>query len=166
MICPYCGATIPDGSKTCRDCGREIRQAEMGRTAIVAENLSDPEKTSVFPEENLEKTQIFSEGLEPVGAFLGWLVVVEGRDQWKEFHLPPNFGQILIGKGEAADLRINDDTLSRIHISIREKEGKFFLTDLDTDMGTLVNGEQVDRVELQDGDLIKIGETTIKFKLL
>ncbi len=167
MICPFCGATIPDGSKTCRDCGRELaQQASFEKTEIVAENLSSPDKTSVFTEQPLDKTQIFSEGLEPVGAFLGWLVIVKGEDRWKEFHIPVDMGQLLIGRGDAADIRLNDDSLSRIHVSIRKKDDTYFLTDLDTDSGTRVNGQAVDRIELHDGDLIEIGQTTIKFKLL
>ncbi|MBW1659775.1 MAG: FHA domain-containing protein [Deltaproteobacteria bacterium] len=166
MICPFCGATIPDGSEVCRDCGHKLEQPNVEKTEIVAENLSSPDKTSVLFEEPLDKTQIFSEGLEPVGAFLGWLVVIEGPDQWKEFHIPVNMSQLLIGKGDAADIRLNDDSLSRIHVSIRKKDDKFFLTDLDTDTGTKVNGQAVERTELEDGDTIGIGETIIKFKLL
>ncbi len=51
-------------------------------------------------------------------------------------------------------------------MSIRKKDDKFFLTDLDTDTGTKVNGQAVERTELEDGDTIGIGETIIKFKLL
>ncbi len=166
MICPFCGATIPNGSKTCRDCGRKLEQAAVQKTEIVAENLSSPEKTSVFLDEPMEKTQVFSEGLEPVGAFLGWLVIVEGPDQWKEFHLPMDMGQLIIGKGDAADIRLNDETLARIHVSIRKRDDDFYLTDLDTDTGTRLNGQAIERAELNDGDLIEIGQTTIKFKLL
>ncbi len=166
MICPYCGATLPDGSKTCRDCGKPLRPAGSAKTEIVAENLSNAGTTSVFPEETLEKTQILSEGLEPVGPFLGWLVIMEGPDQWKEFHIPADPGQLLVGRGEAADIRLNDDTLSRIHISIRKKDEEFYLTDLDSDSGTRVNGKPVERVKLQDGDRIQIGNTTIAFKIL
>ncbi len=166
MICPFCGATLPDGSQTCRDCGKMLHRAGAAKTEIVAENLSEAGKTSIFPEEPLEKTQILSEGLEPVGAFLGWLVVTEGPDQWKEFHLPLDLGQILVGRGEAADIRLNDETIARIHISIRKKEDAFYLTDLDSDTGTKVNGKPVERTKLQDGDLIQIGQTSIKFKHL
>jgi len=166
MICPFCGATIPDGSKTCRDCGHKLEQTTVEKTEIVAENLSSPEKTSVFLGESLEKTQVFSEGLEPVGAFLGWLVIVDGPDQWKEFHIPVDMNQLLLGNGDAADIRLNDDALSRIHVSIRKKGEEFFLTDLDTDGGTKVNGESLEKTQLHDGDLIEIGRTTIKFKLL
>ncbi len=166
MICPYCGATVPDGSKTCRDCGRELGEGSLVKTEIRAENLSDADKTSIFEEIPLEKTQIFSEGMEAVGAFLGWLVVTEGPDQWKEFHIPTDMGQLLVGQGEAADIRLNDETLARIHVSIRRKGETFFLTDLDSDTGTRVNGKPTDRIELKDGDVIEIGATTIKFKLL
>ncbi len=167
MICPYCGATIPDKANVCRDCGHEIDQSETMKTEIVAENLNDPMRTSVFSDKAaLEKTQIFSEGLEPVEAFLGWLVIIEGKDQWKEFHLPEDMGQLLIGNGEAADIRLNDESLSRVHVSIRKKGDQFFLTDLDSDMGTQVNGTSIDRVQLKDGDTIKIGNTVLKFKLL
>ena len=82
MICPYCGATVPDGSTICRDCGKELKKDDLVKTEILAENLSDAGQTSVFQEQELDKTQILSEGLEPVKAFLGWLVVTAGPDQW------------------------------------------------------------------------------------
>ena len=165
MICPHCGATLPDGSASCRSCGAKLETEEMGKTQIVVENLESAGKTSVIAE-NMDKTQLFSEGLESVAAFYGWLVIVEGPDQWKEFHLPDGMDQLLIGRGEASDLRLNDEGLARIHASLRKKEDKFFLADLDTESGTRVNGNPVERVELHDGDLIQIGNTSIKFKLL
>lgn len=155
MICPYCGATIPDGSEKCRDCGKELRQIAAERTEIAAENLTL---------EGIDKN--FIEDLSQEGAFLGWLVIIEGPDIWKEFHIPVDPGQILVGRGKAADIQLNDESLSRIHLSIKMKGDKFFLVDFDSDSGTKVNGESVERVELHDGDLIQVGRTSIKFKLL
>ena len=57
MICPFCGATVPDGSKTCRDCGRELGEDNLVKTEIRAENLSEAGQTSVFQEMTLEKTK-------------------------------------------------------------------------------------------------------------
>jgi pSer/pThr/pTyr-binding forkhead associated (FHA) protein len=51
---------------------------------------------------------------------------------------------------------------------LRAKEGKFFLTDLDSTNGTYLNQERnsISREEIKDNDLIRLGEVTLKFKCL
>ena len=56
--------------------------------------------------------------------------------------------------------------LEELHASIRIKDREVYITDLDTVAGTLVNGKEITRSDLQDGDEITIGETTLKFKKL
>jgi pSer/pThr/pTyr-binding forkhead associated (FHA) protein len=73
-----------------------------------------------------------------------------------------------VGSGEGAEIVLKDQAISSRHASITYREGKFVITDLDSTNGTFVNGdaEPVARVELKDNDLIRVGETTLKFKCL
>jgi pSer/pThr/pTyr-binding forkhead associated (FHA) protein len=55
-----------------------------------------------------------------------------------------------------------------MHASISYKDGKFVITDLDSTNGTFINNDSdpLARVELRDNDIIRVGETSLKFKCL
>jgi pSer/pThr/pTyr-binding forkhead associated (FHA) protein len=74
----------------------------------------------------------------------------------------------MIGSEPACEIVIVHPTISGRHASLRAKEGKFFLTDLDSTNGTYLNQERnsISREEIKDNDLIRLGEVTLKFKCL
>ena len=98
---------------------------------------------------------------------LGWLVVWEGDPQYHVFRIEKE--QVYIGKSKECDLVFSDDYLSSEHASIRYRDDRFVLTDLDSSNGTFVNDREhknpIERVELQDDDEIIIGNTILKFIL-
>ncbi len=69
----------------------------------------------------------------------------------------------LIGRLQQSDLTLQHFTVSRRHCQLEKVNGSYVLTDLDSSNGTFVNGHQVERRELADGDQIEIGETTLYF---
>lgn len=68
-------------------------------------------------------------------------------------------GAIKVGRGKESSLFVPDDfsSISRLHFEILHEGGDFVITDLNSANGVWINGEKVDKTELQDGDLIKIG---------
>lgn len=83
--------------------------------------------------------------------------------------LPPG---IVIGRGNDADLRIDDPGVSRKHIEIRVEEAqdlggppRITVHDLGSTNGMLVNGKRVEQGTLVDGATIKIGNTTMSLRL-
>jgi pSer/pThr/pTyr-binding forkhead associated (FHA) protein len=97
---------------------------------------------------------------------VGWLVVLNGAQKGEDFRLRE--GKNAVGSARDAEVALHDTAVSQVHASINYKDGKFFLTDLDSTNGTFVNDgtEGVSRVELQDNDTLRVGETTLKFKCL
>jgi hypothetical protein len=86
--------------------------------------------------------------------------------------LPLSPPGIVIGRGNDADLRIDDPGVSRKHIEIRVEEAQDFggppritVLDLGSTNGVLVNGKRVERASLADGATIKIGNTTMSLHL-
>ncbi len=78
----------------------------------------------------------------------------------------PDDGQLTIGRGDLADMSIKDPYASRVHCAIEGKEGRFFLSDLGSGNGTQLNGQPLTaKAELQSGDRIVIGQTTLEFSL-
>jgi Fe-S-cluster-containing hydrogenase component 2 len=57
----------------------------------------------------------------------------------------------------------NDEKMSRAHATISYESGKHLLRDLNSTNGTLVNGATVSEVELQNGDVIQMGEFQAEF---
>ena len=69
--------------------------------------------------------------------------------------------QVLIGRDEACDLRLNDVSVSRRHCEIRRISGLLMIEDLESANGTRVNGQEIRRKELVSGDRIQVGDVTI-----
>lgn len=83
--------------------------------------------------------------------------------------LPLSPPGIVIGRGNDADLRIDDPGVSRRHLEVRvEDDGQgpiVSVHDLGSTNGVLVDGRRVDRATLHDGSTIKIGNTTMSLRL-
>jgi pSer/pThr/pTyr-binding forkhead associated (FHA) protein len=96
--------------------------------------------------------------------FLGWLAVTEGLLRGEAFHLYE--GRNRIGASPPCDIRIPDEGVQDQHLSIRIFPHQWVLTDLDSEIGTFLNGKKIYRNELKDGDKIKIGEAILQIKIL
>ena len=70
--------------------------------------------------------------------------------------------RISLGRGSDADLRFDDDGLSRLHASVYREGEKIWILDENSTNGTFVNGEKVppSGTPLYDGDRVKIGHYT------
>lgn len=71
-------------------------------------------------------------------------------------------GETILGRAADADLRLEDDGVSRHHARLTcTPEGRVYVEDLGSTNGTLVNDERVASRELADGDKIYLGRTTV-----
>lgn len=65
--------------------------------------------------------------------------------------------ELLIGRGNDSDVVLPERQVSRHHIKIHYRDGRYFLEDLASKNGTFLNGQQIyGTVPLQDGDEIQI----------
>lgn len=72
---------------------------------------------------------------------------------------------IALGRGEGNDIVINDSCVSHEHACITYYKNNYWLADLRSTNHTYLNDRTVvDEVQLQNGDLIKIGRITFKFE--
>ncbi|MGE3165103.1 MAG: FHA domain-containing protein [Planctomycetota bacterium] len=72
---------------------------------------------------------------------------------------------IVIGREPTNGVVIQDPMSSRRHCQLKREGGRFFLEDLESSNGTLLNGRRASRVELADGDRIEVGEVAVTFSL-
>ena len=72
--------------------------------------------------------------------------------------------RVSIGRSRESDIFLPDQWLSRHHAAIEQREGAFWVGDLNSKNGTLLNGEPVrDWRRLRPGDVITLGEHTLTF---
>jgi pSer/pThr/pTyr-binding forkhead associated (FHA) protein len=68
-----------------------------------------------------------------------------------------------IGRGLAADLRLDDERVSRRHAMLVRRGAEVLLLDDRSSNGTFVNGERIVEAELHDGDLISVGPVALRY---
>ncbi|HLQ15517.1 MAG TPA: prolyl oligopeptidase family serine peptidase [Candidatus Eisenbacteria bacterium] len=72
---------------------------------------------------------------------------------------------VTVGRAPDNDVVVGDPATSGHHGRIEPRAGTFWMSDLGSTNGTLINGEPVIEKQLSDGDLIAIGQNTIRFTL-
>ena len=65
--------------------------------------------------------------------------------------------ELTLGRAPDCALVFSDDTVSRHHARLELRDGRWFLVDLDSSNGTLVNGRRVRDSEVRAGDEIRLG---------
>lgn len=70
---------------------------------------------------------------------------------------------VAVGRGNAADVTIPDDTLSRRHFQIWEEGEGFLIKDLDSQNGTWVDGQRTQVTKLRHDVCIVAGRSVFMF---
>ena len=72
--------------------------------------------------------------------------------------------RVTLGRGSQNQVRLEDNFTSQEHAVIFQRDGHFWLEDLDSSNGTYVNDQQINvPIVLSKGDQIKIGGVTFQF---
>src|SRR5262245_46582691 len=92
------------------------------------------------------------------------LVVIAGIDRGRVFHMVEN-DLMQIGRSQsiALETRLRDPSVARVHCEVQVEGERVVLMDGDTPEGTFVNGLRVTHHELHPGDVIRIGETQLRY---
>ena len=89
------------------------------------------------------------------------LIVISGGDIGDQHRIRIN--QTLIGRSINADIQVNDDSASRDHALIIKDRKGYRIADNESKNGCFVNDKKIGECYLQDGDLLRIGNTIFKF---
>jgi pSer/pThr/pTyr-binding forkhead associated (FHA) protein len=104
----------------------------------------------------------------PIGQSIhpGRLVVTSSAvlDEGEEYEL--DAAPLTIGRGGQNDVTVDaDEFASARHVRIEPRRDGVWVHDLGSTNGTYVNGVRIDRPrKLMDGDLVRIGETELRFE--
>lgn len=88
------------------------------------------------------------------------LTIISGNNVGKAQII--NSYPVTLGRSSKNDFAVPDELLSRHHCSIDMRNNELWLTDLASANGTAVNGKIIDEIKLSVGDIIQIGDTSIK----
>ncbi len=74
-------------------------------------------------------------------------------------------GETLIGRHTDCTLQLQSNTVSRRHASVTKEGSKYFVEDLDSGNGTILNGKRInERVQLSHEDRIKLGPILLRYE--
>lgn len=93
------------------------------------------------------------------------LVVLSGPEDGQTFALPPT-GHILIGRSDDNQFQLQDSSVSRQHVLVIAREGKYFLRDENSRNGTILEGRKLaggEEVSLSHLDEFKLGIYELRF---
>lgn len=88
-----------------------------------------------------------------------YLILLAGNDVGNIFKLEQ--GETTLGRSPQTEIRLLDDSISRRHARLVLDGMRIDVEDLGSSNGTFVNGERITRMTLEDGDKIRVGDTTI-----
>jgi len=98
----------------------------------------------------------------PAGPELGSLLVREGPGRGER--LPIRASVIHLGRGDHNDVVLDDSSVSASHAKLQLREGIWFLSDMGSTNGTLVEGEEVTtELAVAPGATIRLGEMALLF---
>jgi len=148
-------SSIPDA--------QENGQSDAGEPATTiipawqpAEMPSESKRTvslQAMPPEAIAAGEVFAAKLSfESGPFAGRIVALPNQ-------------MVTVGRAPDNDVVVGDPATSGRHGRIEVRAGSFWISDLGSTNGTLINGEPVIEKQLSDGDLITIGQNTIRFSL-
>jgi len=140
--CPVCGTEVGAGVVACPSCGAEIKETTASFLPLGEEGASAAD-------------------LAMEGADGPLLVVRKGPEIGERFYL--DRPSITIGRDPAADIFLNDITVSREHATLQITGGEVSVCDAGSLNGTYVNGVSVDRAVLRNGDAVQVGRFQMIF---
>jgi len=90
------------------------------------------------------------------------LIITDAEGATREFPLDKE--RVSIGRHPDNDISLNDKAVSGRHAVIITILRDSFLEDLNSTNGTQVNGKQIAKHPLSNGDTVSIGRNTLKYQ--
>jgi serine/threonine protein kinase len=93
--------------------------------------------------------------------FIAYLDIVKGEARGNRYWIGEQ--GLTLGRRSGCDIVMTDKKISRLHARFVSYNGQVYLRDMESQNGTLLNGERVFSQILNEGDEIVIGDTAMRF---
>ena len=93
---------------------------------------------------------------------VGVLVAVEGELEGSIYRVVD--GENRLGRSNTCEIEMPSKKISREHAKVVHQEGVFAIMPLSDQNPTILNDEPTEGAELQDGDYVRLGRTTLRFR--
>lgn len=164
LNCPSCGTEVPAGFKFCGACGHSLADIQPPKR-----ESTDTGKMNRRPGQSTsEKASVSTSPGKPASAgastskALGELTVIRPNGT-EGARIELRAEGVTLGRDSSYDVLAEDAFLAKEHARIERRGDRFVLTNLDD-----VNGvfwRLRDDVELEDGDLLRVGQELLRFEL-
>ena len=178
-VCPYCPviSNDPNYKKTLNDFKNTqvFSESQEFSKTLANEDAGDFLTTRVIDEitgsQSLRQTQIAKDQNPGAAApspqlekrkLVGWLVTFNNDQYGQDYKLYS--GKNKIGSAPGCDIIIYDPSVSGEHTTIFYRENEFLIKDNFSTNGTIVNGKSVTDGKIKEGDMLRLGNTVLKFK--
>lgn len=91
------------------------------------------------------------------------LIVISGDAENREFILDRQ--RMSLGRDQSNEICLSDKSVSRNHANLIKVLGQYFLEDAKSTNGTRLNGQEIKKHILSDGDEIDIGKYKLRFQV-
>lgn len=159
--------TLPDSAGTRRAAGQFASDSQTKKTLVEKpQGASLSRKTVVMSADQSGVPEQKAGVGKPQGKLVGWLASFSWNKHGQDYRL--NEGRTRIGTDRQSDVRIDDALMSGIHAQMVFRSGVLEIQDSFSTNGTVVNGVDIrgERTELKDGDILKLGNTVLKLRLI
>ena len=96
----------------------------------------------------------------PVAPMRPHLIVLYPQNQFKQ--VPLEKGTVILGRGQDADIRLDDELVSRRHCAVTFDGLDVTVKDLGSTNGTFVDGSPIAESKLEDHNRLQIGKMVLK----
>jgi len=101
---------------------------------------------------------------EPAHSLVAVLIAIDGELAGEVYGVPDQ--ECRIGRSATCEIELPSEWISREHVRLAHRGGVFALAPLAHDRPVLLNGQLTAGGELRDGDTLRIGQTTLRFRSL
>ena len=96
----------------------------------------------------------------PIAQMRPHLIVLYPQNQFKQ--IPLEKGTVILGRGQDADIRMDDELVSRKHCALTFDGVNVSVRDLGSTNGTFVDGTPIGECKLEDHNRLQIGKMVLK----
>jgi hypothetical protein len=153
LPCAVCGTILEAPGAFCPNCAR------LAPVALVQDRPVPPPSS-----QGTVRLQGAELGTRRLDLHSASLLIQSGPGAGNVFTLRID-ASLLLGRSPAADILLSDSAVSQQHCRIRFQGNTFLLQDLKSSNGTYVNGLRNAECFLEHGDIIRVGETTLVFRM-